>query len=89
VKRELLGHVGVDSGQIIVVDPCYVLGQDRRYDEVCRVGEKGGGGVTFPTTDGPGTAQAVVSPTKMGDGIYPVYVERDSRGRPLRLIIEF
>ncbi len=23
-KRELLGHVGVDSGQLMVMDPCYV-----------------------------------------------------------------
>ena len=26
VRREVIGHVGVDSGLVMVVDPCYVLG---------------------------------------------------------------
>jgi len=69
----LLGHCGVDSGQILLIDPCYVWDDNfdylkeptgKPYDTACRItldkhyGEVEGG---------------VVTSTLWGDGRYPVY----------------
>ena len=44
-KGELIGHCGVDSGQILLIDPCYVYKDDFTggdtptggdYDECCQ-----------------------------------------------------
>lgn len=89
---ELIGHVAVDSGQVTIVDPCYFMpGRDGYnsdalkgvfYEDVCAV-----------TLSEPRAGQygglAVVSESGYGDGYYPVYADRDSSGRIVRLTIEF
>jgi hypothetical protein len=85
----LAGYCGVDSGQILFIDPCYVWTDDfipgsnptgGDYDTACRItlgkgyGEAGGG---------------VVTGTAYGDGTYPVYVEMNSEGRVQRATIVF
>jgi hypothetical protein len=58
-----VGDVGVDSGQIMVVDPCYVT-DGKMYKAICEttlsndVGEVEGG---------------VATSTTWGDGYYPVF----------------
>lgn len=72
----LVGHCGVDSGQIFIVDPCYVFTDNFNseglptglpYDEICRV--------TTKNTVGQ-AAMGVATSTLYGDGIYPVYVHK-------------
>lgn len=92
VRTVKLGEVGVDSGQIILVDPCYVdKGFD--YDEVCTShtvestkadhGDMFGG---LPFHNGIGglirgiPGGAVVTSTGFGDGVYPVYAEVENFG---------
>lgn len=86
---ELVGTIAVDSGQIMVIDPCYVWSDDfalgaeptgGEYDAVCRVttGTKGFGQIDLGFATG----------TLYGDGVYPVYAEMVD-GRIARLIIEF
>ena len=75
--EKLIGHCGVDSGQIVLIDPCYVWDDDYDmgdtptglpYDKACRLtldkgyGELEGG---------------VVTRTAWGDGKYPVYAQMD------------
>lgn len=84
-----IGSVGVDSGQILITDPCYVYEDEfvpdapptgGKYDTTCRItlhgdcyGENGDG---------------FVSATAFGDGRYPVYGEFDG-DRLVRITIDF
>ena len=97
--RQLIGYVPVDSGQIVIIDPCYLqdwrhgdydpdtAGEPRNdYEAVCRltVGDSNFGEIER------GTVHGVASRTAYGDGVYPVYAELDRvGGRPLKLTIYF
>jgi hypothetical protein len=89
---ELIGYCPVDSGQIILVDPCYLDnwkpgdfkdGADNDYAKACTV------------TLGPNKAgqsfhdMAVVTSTCWGDGSYPVYATRNLEGRISSVTIDF
>jgi len=88
--EKIIGYCGVDSGQILLIDPCYVWG-DRfdadgeptggDYDAACRItlSEAGAGEV----------AGGVVTGTAYGDGAYPVTAEYGADGRILRVTIDF
>jgi hypothetical protein len=91
MSEVLVGHVGVDSGQVWIGDPCYVMDDEFSmdgeptggdYDACCRV-----------TLSNPGAGEAasgVVSSTTYGDGAYPVYVTFGADGRPteLRIVLD-
>lgn len=84
---QLIGHCAVDSGQVMIVDPCYVIkdyksGQaENEYTEVCdmTLSEAGHGEVLG----------GFVTRTLYGDGRYPVYAEMDSHGRIVKMTIDF
>ena len=74
----LVGHCGVDSGQIMLIDPCYVFKDDflpkseatgGPYDEACRI--------TIAMGAGEHTLGGVVTRTYIGDGNYPVYADME------------
>ena len=73
--EKLIGHCGVDSGQIMIVDPCYIIDNkftDEQYDECCQV-------TLSDDQAGPVMRNlAVVSTSGIGDGYYPVYATRDN-----------
>jgi len=86
----LIGHCGVDSGQILLIDPCYVYDDDYiiglpptglPYDECCRI---------TLSDDGAGQTSnsGVVTSTAWGDGNYPVYAEYEN-GRIVSVTIKF
>jgi len=96
IKWKKIGEISVDSGQILVCDPCYlkdwkadrvsdegVPSADFSYSGACSqtLSEKRCGGIG----DGLGIAIA----TAYGDGTYPVYVLRDERGSPTQVLISF
>ena len=70
--RVLLGHAAVDSGQLMIVDPCYLL-EGQHYEAVCDITlrDPNHGGEFIAK----GWANGVVSSTGIGDGNYPVYAE--------------
>tara|TARA_B100000470_G_scaffold192657_1_gene160307 strand:+ start:50 stop:415 length:366 start_codon:yes stop_codon:yes gene_type:complete len=86
---ELVGTCGVDSGQIIVVDPCYVISDesdldkfkesgdyndvDATYDELLKERDKGNS-----LTDA--FKFGIVTNTGFGDGEYKVYIKKESQG---------
>jgi len=84
-----LGYVGVDSGQVVIIDPAYVWDDSfnpngdptgEPYDSACRItlGEQQGGEVN----------EGVASATMYGDGNYPVIATyRD--GKIASLTIDF
>lgn len=84
-KGELIGHCGVDSGQILLIDPCYVYkdeyGSGGDYDECCQI--------TLSAERAGQTALGVVTESGYGDGVYPVYAQKDANGRIEQVTITF
>ncbi len=92
----LIGHVGVDSGQVMITDPCYL--SDWKNDEfdssdaplnysysgacAATLGENGG------TEIGSGT-QGVASRTAHGDGCFPVFQIIGDDGTVEGLFVDF
>lgn len=73
-KWKQIGVVGVDSGTLMITDPCYVTGDnwsDKDYDKyVCGQMRENSLKIPFPKGhDG----KAVLTSTGFGDGCYPVY----------------
>lgn len=101
--RVKVGQVPVDSGQVFVVDPCYVLEgdvtfetdevgnmtvvEDNPYSRACAASLSDERAGQFATNGR--FSDAVCTSTGWGDGVYPVYVEYDNDGRVARLIVEF
>jgi hypothetical protein len=79
--RELIGNVAVETGQNMVIDPCYA-GQIN-YEDACEVTlTEGAGSVGIGNCD-----LGAVTGTAFGDGCYDVYLERIN-GRPYRLVVD-
>lgn len=84
-NKKLIGHLGVDSGQLMICDPCYAL-DDNNYKKVCNmtiaqhIGE-----VVIKDVAG----NCIAFKTNTGDGAYPVYAEYHKDGKQIeRIIIE-
>lgn len=91
----LAGHVGVDSGQVMVCDPCYAVPREDEipgevdwkpqftYDQACgwdkKPEDKQRHFRQIPFDMGHDGA-AVVSNSGYGDGYYPVYVKLEDKG---------
>ena len=87
-QRIHVGDCAVDSGQLMIVDPCYLhdwvageYGGDSHYAECCKVTCKIGAGQIF-------NGLAVVSATAIGDGLYPVYITMQD-GLPIKMEVCF
>lgn len=73
----LIGHCAVDSGQIMLVDPCYVIGDSytqEHYVDTCEVTTREDR--PFGSDFG---GLAVSTETGVGDGVFPVYGEFDGQ----------
>lgn len=71
-----IGSVSVDSGQIVILDPCYLDKlSDDYYENVCSATELGGGNATMFDHMG----MAVASGTAYGDGLFPVFAVYEAK----------
>lgn len=88
------GTVPVDSGQVMLIDPCYVNphfangaddkpGEYPDYAGACKASLTKAGCSNFAN------GLAFCTSTNIGDGEYPVFVQYDSNGRITRVLIEF
>lgn len=85
-----LGFVAVDSGQVMVADPCYIKSfvndefgfATETEDEPYTFSYTGACSATLNKQYGGelGNRQGVASATAYGDGVYPVYQVRDRDG---------
>ena len=88
---ELVGTCGVDSGQIIVVDPCYVIPDERDLDKFKESGDYNDVDATYEEllkerdihksnnlTDA--FKFGIVTNTGFGDGEYKVYIKKEAQG---------
>jgi hypothetical protein len=91
------GSFGVDSGQAMVGDPCYLDNWDTNKNEEWnlegKVGQysyQGASATTLESNYGTvGFHNAVVFSTGYGDGVYPVYVQMNEDGRVSKVVIDF
>lgn len=95
------GEVDVDSGQIMITDPCYVRSfkndefegekdvVDFSYSGACTVtlSEKKCGGL--PHSPGGALGAGFATSSGYGDGSYPVFVKRNKEGRIAAIKIIF
>ncbi len=88
VTTKLIGKVGVDSGTIWIGDPCYILSGERPKalgKDWSELGHKTfkDGKCQLPISfnfDMGHEGLGVMSSTKYGDGVYPVYMVGDNNG---------
>ena len=101
-KKTLLGYCGVDSGQLMIADPCYLSDWkdtehdanpmtrksqfDFTYAGACQTTDNNNLGGQL-NNDG-GARMGVSFRSGYGDGVYPVYAEYNSEGRIKRVIVE-
>ena len=90
-----IGSFGVDSGTVMVVDPCYVLDGEGKYPLSFGHNWEEFVGMNLMDEDGNHLdskqlhgEMGVVSSTGYGDGVYPVYA-RMAEGRIMEIRILF
>lgn len=82
-KKELIGHCLVDSGQLMITDPCYAL-DDENYRKVSEVTLRNQiDSVIISHVAG----NCIAFGTNTGDGAYPVYIERHKDGKQIKRVI--
>jgi len=77
LKRVLIGKIGVDSGQIMIVDPCYIANHKMISDK--SKWNKFNEARNFDL-DIQEMCSGIVSRTRSGDGEYSVYATYDKGG---------
>lgn len=96
-KLTYAGSFGVDSGQAMVGDPCYLDNWETNNNESWELDGKvgqysyhGASATTIASNYGElGISSAVVFSTGYGDGVYPVYVKLNDDGRVGMVVIDF
>ena len=97
-----VGCISVDAGLVMVGDPCYVLHKDpnaeKDYDKPSKsIGKSWsafceilqGKDLLQIDHDSGAEGLGVVVGGFGGDGVYPVFVEKDDSGRVVRLVVDF
>lgn len=90
------GTVAVDSGQIMIVDPCYIgnefdNNQGQAWEPAAYSGQlnyQGVSAISIADTYGQ-ASEAVVTSSGYGDGVYPVEVRLNEDNRVVELRISF
>jgi hypothetical protein len=77
MKTKLAGYCGVDSGQIMVIDPCYAFKDNYTGNDSTVTGGNYDANIGVVTSSG------------YGDGCYPVFVDVNEDGRVVELRIAF
>jgi len=77
MPKILIGHVAVDSGQIIMIDPCY------EGEDLAAHPEKTNQLVFAKNS----ITAAVLFDTEVGDGMFPVYAHRNKDGELTKIVI--
>jgi len=96
--RHKIGDCAVDSGQLILIDPCYLKEwkddefsskkHKGKYKETGKLSYSEACAITMNRTAGTINKCAVVTNTGYGDGFYPVYANVKN-GRVLSITVSF
>lgn len=95
-RGKILGYAAVDSGQLLIVDPCYLSAwkdgeynpdkkADNHYAKACEITQNDdcGGELLVSGVAGSG----VVFASGYGDGNYPITAEYDKHGRVKAVVV--
>ena len=83
MKSEYLGSTRVDSGQLLLTDPCYIVDEGTfDYKKMC---VQSGNSKTLINKYG--LKVGVVMNTQVGDGCFPVYAKYNKKGELLKIEI--
>ncbi len=96
MKTEVIGEIGVDAGHIWIGDPCYIFHRDsppksigKSWSDFCSaLFDHPNKWVTQFSFDAGHKGMGICVNTG-GDGVFPVYAERDANGEIVRVVIEF
>lgn len=95
MKKVLMGHVAVDSGQLLIMDPCYIDSMWEREEFDPDTPPKhplSYNSVSQTTLDSKygemGLSWAVISRSGYGDGLYPVYGYLNNDDRVIKIVVE-
>ena len=82
---EYAGACGVDSGQLMITDPCYAITDSEVYKKIMdtTLSEKRIGDVVIHSKAG----NCIALCTNTGDGMYPVFIERHKDGKQIKRVI--
>ncbi len=83
---EKIGVIGVDSGTVMMADPCYWIGRDDEWGEFCDVTLPSGPQINFEMGH---AGRGVVVDSGYGDGCYNVYSKKNSEGRTIAMLVLF
>lgn len=93
MHTKMIGQIPVDSGQIMIVDPCYIRNWDDKYEPDAPSDVLGYAGCCSASNNadlaGEVGGVGVVTGTGYGDGYYPVYATYTAEGRVARVTIDF
>ena len=88
----LVGYCPVDSGQLMIVDPCYLnQWKDNEYGATSDYAFSYAGACnkTIDHTSGSLEGTAVVTSTTYGDGTYPVYINfENGKATEMRVLMD-
>lgn len=82
---ERAGTVGVDSGHVLVTDPAYAKRLSAEFSTTILDQDAFGVGKVKET----GIELGFVCQSGMGDGLYPVWIQRDKEGTITGLFVQF
>lgn len=83
MSKQLIGYISVDSGTIMVSDPCYWIDGDTSWEQFCEeMGTKKVHNFNHKKAIGKGTA------VSCDDGLYDVYLDFDEDTGRKQIIIE-
>ena len=90
--ERLIGHVCVDSGSVVVGDPCYLVAGgspvDPQWQDVVSQMFDPQNPRRIEGTTGVQIEGTIMTTTLAGDDLYPVYAELDGNGQILALRID-
>lgn len=89
-----VGEIGVDAGFVMVGDPCYVTmdgdeGKNHPVQNWPRFCKNLREDVTQLNYRHGHAGLGVVVSSGYGDGMYPVYIQKNKEGRVAKLVVEF
>ncbi len=90
---QLAGHTGVDSGMVLITDPGYTVRNPEqvRYHpfESWTQFTLAFRDLVFQCVNQFGAKVGVAVTVRGGDGVYPIYVQRDDTGQVVAAMIRF
>ncbi len=89
---KIIGSTGVDSGQLLITDPCYIQYKKTFKDDSLNIQDDeltcSGEYYDKPKQIGIGGGMGVIVPTLHGDGVYDIKADYNKYGKIISITIK-